>query len=284
MGKVTRDDIIIEIEEKLPILPLKETIVFPYMIYPLLVGRESSMKALQEALMNDKLILLVAQKDVLNENPKSKDLYRVGVVARILQILRLPNGLVKVLVEGIVRAHLVRYFGTSDVPRARIEIIPETSQLTSEIKAGLRHVVSLFKEYVLLNRELPDELLLSVEHIENPQRLTDFVAAHVTKHLREKQRILEASSIKVELFELARLLNSEKEILEIEHNIETQVRGRLQKSQRNFYLQEQLRVIRQELGEDEEPGGEFQVLEEKILHSESKRDFVRNSMVLTAVF
>ncbi|MCD6165188.1 endopeptidase La [candidate division KSB1 bacterium] len=272
MEKVIRDDIIIEVHEKLPVLPLKETVVFPYMIYPLLVGREPSMKALQEALMNDKLILLVAQKDVLNESPGPKDLYRVGVVARILQILRLPNGLVKVLVEGLVRVRVVRYSTTSDFLCARVEVIPETFRLTPEIQAGVRHVVSLFKEYVLLNRELPDELLLSVENVDNPRRVADFVAAHVTKHLKEKQRILEASSIKEELFELAKLLNSEKEILQIERNIEDQVRDRLQKSQRNFYLQEQLRVIKQELGEEEEPGGEFQLLEEKILKANMPKE------------
>ena len=176
MEKVIRDDIIIEVREKLPVLPLKETVVFPYMIYPLLVGREPSMKALQEALMNDKLILLVAQKDVLNESPGPKDLYRVGVVARILQILRLPNGLVKVLVEGLVRVRVVRYSTTSDFLCARVEVIPETFRLTPEIQAGVRHVVSLFKEYVLLNRELPDELLLSVENVDNPRRVADFVA------------------------------------------------------------------------------------------------------------
>ncbi len=264
MQKIEREDITIEVMDKLPVLPLKETVVFPYMIYPLLVGREGSTHALQEALMTDKLILLVAQKDVQQENPTARDLYRVGVVARVLQILKLPNGLIKVLVEGINRARVKRFQKTEDFYKGTIELVPETTQTNPEVEAGLRHVLALFKEYILLNREVPDELVLTVESLENPQRIADFISAHVTKKLSDKQRLLEVKSLSEELVELSRILESEKEILEIERNIEDQVRDRMQKSQRSYYLQEQLRVIKQELGEDEEAHGDVQFFLEKI--------------------
>ncbi len=256
MQKIEREDITIEVMDKLPVLPLKETVVFPYMIYPLLVGREGSTHALQEALMTDKLILLVAQKDVEQENPTARDLYRVGVVARVLQILKLPNGLIKVLVEGINRARVKRFTKSEDFYKGTLELVPETADLNTEIEAGLRHVTGLFKEYILLNRDVPDELVLTVESLENPQRVADFIAAHVSKKIADKQRLLEVKSLSEELVELSRILESEKEILKIERDIEDQVRDRMQKSQRNYYLQEQLRVIKEELGEGEDSQGD----------------------------
>ncbi len=265
MIKIKREDITFELEEQLPVLPLKETIVFPYMIYPLLVGRESSVKAVQDALLHEKFLVLVAQKDVQKDNPASTDLYRVGVVARILQILKLPNGLIKVLVEGLVRVRLKRFLNRNgDFLRVRLEVIREQEKITAQNEAALRHVMSQFKEYVLLNRDIPDELLLSMESINNVQRLTDFIAAHVSKRLEEKQHLLEAFSVEDELIMLAEMLQAEKEILEIEKNIDDQVRQRMQNSQRHYYLQEQLRVIKQELGEEDEISGELQMLEEKI--------------------
>lgn len=264
MVKIRHDDVVIEVGDRLPVLPLKETVVFPYMVYPLLVGREASIKAIQDSLMNEKLLLLVAQKDILKENPTRIDLYRVGVVARILQILKLPNGLVKILVEGLMRARIKRFFPQSSFIRARFEVIHEFGSVDKKNEAALRHVISLFKEYVLLNRDIPDELLLTVESLDDPQRITDFVAAHVPKRLEEKQHLLEAFNVEDELFMLAQLLQSEKEILELERNIDDQVRQRMQSSQRNYFLQEQLRVIKQELGEEDEGYNDVHALEEKI--------------------
>ncbi len=264
MQRIKREDITIELNDKLPVLPLKETVVFPYMIYPLLVGRESSTHALQEALMTDKLIFLVAQKDIQEENPSARDLYRVGVIARVLQILKLPNGLIKVLVEGIIRARVKRFLKVEDFYRSTIDLVPETLQSDATVEAGLRHVLNLFKEYILLNRDVPDELVLTVESLENPQRIADFIAAHVTKKLSDKQKLLEVRDLNKELVELSRILESEKEILEIERTIEDKVRDRMQKSQRSYYLQEQLRVIKQELGEEDEVIGDVQLLIDKI--------------------
>ena len=158
------------------------------MIYPLLVGRESSLKAIEEAMILDKLIFLSAQKNVSQEEPEETDLYRIGVVARILQILKLPNGLMKVLVEGIVRGRIKRFLSVVDHIQARIEIIDEQQAYTPSIKAKIRRVGGMFKKYVRLNRNIPDEILLSIENVDHPQRFGDFLAAHIQSSVETKQR------------------------------------------------------------------------------------------------
>ncbi|MFQ5823979.1 MAG: endopeptidase La [bacterium] len=264
MNKITRDGSIIEINNRLPILPLKDVVIFPYMIFPLLIGRESSLKAIEESMMLDKLIFLAAQKDVSIEVPVKEDLYRVGVVARVLQVLKLPNGLMKVLVEGIIRGRIKRFLTVADHFQAQIEIIAETENLTPKTNAKVRRVVSLFKEYVRLNRNIPDEILLSIDTVEEPHRFADFVASHLQRGIKTKQNILERISVDDQLFELIKILESEMEILELEKDLEEKVRGRIQKSQRNLYLQEQMRAIQEELGEEGELNGEFAFLSDKI--------------------
>ncbi len=264
MHKVIRDGATIEINQRLPVLPLKEVIVFPYMIYPLLVGRESSLKTIEESMLLDKMIFLSAQKDMAIDIPTKDDLYRVGVIARILQILKLPNGLMKVLVEGIVRGKIVRYFSIEDHFQARIEILDEGGNFDPNVKAKMRRASALFKNYVRLNRNIPDEILLSLEGLEHPQRFADFVAAHLQCSLKVKQKILETITVEKELEELINILDSEMEILELEKEMEDKVRNRIQKSQRNLYLQEQMRTIQEELGEEGELNGEFAFLSEKI--------------------
>ncbi|NIR51677.1 endopeptidase La [candidate division KSB1 bacterium] len=264
MFKVIRDEVVIDINTRLPVLPLKEVVIFPYMIYPLLVGRESSLKAIEESMMLDKLIFLAAQKNIMVEEPLKEELYKFGVVARILQVLKLPNGLMKVLVEGVVRAKIKRFLAVEDHVQARIEVFDEIEPLTPQIKAKVRRVGSLFKKYVRLNQNIPDEVLLSIENVDQPQRFADFVAAHVQSGVKTKQQILENTSVEKELTEIIALLESEMEILEIERDLEDKVRDRIQKSQRTLYLQEQLRTIQDELDEDGEFNGEFAFLSEKV--------------------
>ncbi|MFQ6113284.1 MAG: endopeptidase La [bacterium] len=264
MHKVTRDGAVIEINSRLPILPLKDIVIFPYMIYPLLIGRESSLRAIEESMMLDRLIFLSAQKDVSKEEPEKEDLYRIGVIARVLQVLKLPNGLMKVLVEGIIRGRIRRFLTIDDYLQAQIDIIEETEHITPVAKAKVRRVASLFKEYVQLNRNIPDEILLSVDNVEEPHRFADFVAAHLQRGVKTKQHILEKISIEAQLLELMRILESEMEILELEKEIDEKVRTRIHKSQRNLYLQEQMRAIQEELGEDGEFNGEFAFLSDKI--------------------
>jgi len=264
MQKVVRDGAVIEINSRLPVLPLKEIVFFPYMIYPLLIGRDSSLKSIEEAMLMDKFVLLVAQKNMSVEDPRNKDLYRVGVVARILQVLKLPNGLMKVLVEGVVRGKIKRFLTIDDHFQALVELIEESDRVTPKIQAKMRRVTGLFKEYIRLNRNIPDEIMLTVEKVEEPQRFTDLVAAHLQAEIKVKQKILECTTVEKQLLELIKIFESETEILELEKELEDKVRGRIQRSQRNIYLQEQMRVIQEELGEDGEMNGELAFLSERI--------------------
>ncbi len=264
MQKIVRDDTIIEINTRLPVLPLKEIVIFPYMVYPLLVGRAASLKAVEESMLLDKLIFLVSQKNMSAEDPDVKDLNRIGVVARVLQVLKLPNGLMKVLVEGVVRGRIKRFLSVEDHMQAQIDVLAESEKATPEIKAKVRRVNGLFKEYVKLHRNLPDEIMLTVEKAAPPQRFADFIASHLQTEIATKQKLLETRSIDRELSQLIQILESEMEILEIERELEDKVRGRINKSQKNIYLQEQMRAIQEELGEEGEINGEFAFLSERI--------------------
>jgi ATP-dependent Lon protease len=264
MHKIIRDQAEIEINNRLPVLPLKEVVVFPYMIFPLLVGRETSLRAVQEAMMLDRIIFLTAQKDVTKEEPGKEDLHRVGVVARILQVIKLPNGLMKVLVEGLIRARINRFLPITDHFEVRIDLIREEENFSPEIKAIMRRTVGLFKDYVHLNRNLPDEVLLSLENIEHPHRLVDFISAHLQREIKIKQHILETAHLQDQLLYISEILEDENEILEIERNLEDKVRDRIQRSQRTYWLQEQMRAIQEELGDEVEADNEIAALREKI--------------------
>jgi len=264
MQKIIRDDVEIPINSRLPVLPLKDTVFFPYMLYPLLVGRESSLRALHEAMLVDKLIFLTAQKDLTKDEPGKDDLYRIGVVARVLQVLRLPNGLMKVLVEGLVRGRIVRFLQVPDHIQVRIEVIPELAEDGVEIQAAVRRLTGLFRDYVRLSRNTPEEILLSLENLNQPQRVADFIAAHVQREVKVKQQILEIPDVLEELNALAELLEGEKQILDAERSLEEKVRNRVQRSQRNFWLQEQMRAIQEELGDEGEPDNEIAALRERI--------------------
>lgn len=264
MQKVIRDGNIIEINNRLPILPLKEVVIFPYMIYPLLVGRESSLKAIEESMHLDKMIFLVAQKNVLLEAPEMQDLFKVGVVARILQVLKLPNGLMKVLVEGIVRGKIKQYLSVEEHFQAQIDVLAESENTTPLLKAKVRRVSTLFKEYVRLHRNLPDEIILAIEKVDIPQRFADLVASHLQANIETKQKLLEQRSIEKQLMAMIKILESEMEILVLEKNIEDRVRGSIHKSQKNIFLQEQMRAIQEELGEEGEMNGEFGFIIDKI--------------------
>ncbi len=264
MHKITRDDVEIPINSRLPVVPLKDVVFFPYMLYPLLIGRESSLRALHEAMLVDKLIFLVAQKDLAKDEPGKEDLYRLGVAARVLQVLRLPNGLMKVLVEGLVRGRIMRFLQVPDHLQVRIEVIPELADDGVEVQAAMRRLTGLFREYVRLSRNMPEEILLSLENLGQPQRMADFVAAHVQREVKIKQQILEIPDVLEELNFLSELLEDERQILDAERNLEEKVRHRVQRSQRNFWLQEQMRAIQEELGDEGEPDGEIAGLRERI--------------------
>jgi len=242
----------ITFDDKLPLIPLREVVVFPYMEYPLIIARDASIKALEHGVNNDRLLFLTAQRNPDIETPAKEDVHRTGIVARILQVVKLPNGLIRVLVEGIVRARIVRFLSTDPYMRVKIALVEETGDTEAEVQARLRTVVDQFTEYIKLNQQAPDEILLSLQNMDDAQRLVDTMSAFIQQSPQVKQRLIEAPSIIEQLDELAALLATELEILEIKNQLDGEVRDRIHKSQREFFLQEQMRVIKQELGELED--------------------------------
>ncbi len=241
----------LNIPDSLPVIPLRDVVIFPYMIFPLLIGREGSMRAIEEAMMRDKLVFVVAQKNPGQEDPGRKDLYKVGTVVKVLQILKLPNNVIKVLVEGISRAKIKRMpAAVGGLRMVHVEPLPELDDDESpRLEALSRVAANLFRRYVNLNPNLPDEILASLDQIPSVSVLVDFIAAHISQSVEGKQPILEGATLEARLQQINLLLEQENEILELERNIETRVRDKIGKHQRAYYLQEQLRVIREELGE-----------------------------------
>ncbi|MCB1048568.1 MAG: LON peptidase substrate-binding domain-containing protein, partial [Calditrichaeota bacterium] len=251
-------DVEIEIPSRLPLIPLRDVVIYPYMIFPLLIGRESSMKAVEEAMVGEKMVFVVAQRNPSEEEPDRKDLYSHGTVAKILQILKLPNNVIKVLVEGVARARITKIRSQKSMKLVDIKVIEPEVQVTPQVEATARVAINLFRKYVTLSPNLPDEILSNIEQVNRPSVLVDFIAAHIIQGVEQKQPILEAESIEDQFEALTQLLEGENEILELERNIENQVRDRITKTQRNFYLQEQIRVIQKELGEEfEDESGDY---------------------------
>lgn len=255
----------IEIKNRLPLLPLRDVVVFPSMIYPLLIGRDFSINALQEAMMKDKQVVLLAQKKPGIDNPTANDLYQVGIVARILQVMKMPNGTLKVLVEGLVRCELKKLNKKSHFLSGTIEVVSQKSEEKAyELEALSRTVIEEFTEYVRLNRRIPDEVLVTLASIEDYQLQADTIAAHLLQKIEIKQNLLEAFDIKEQFKIVSEILKEEIEILKIELKIDGTVRESMSKSQREFYLQQQLKAIRDELGQFDEPAAEVDDLYAKL--------------------
>ena len=241
-------------------LPLRDVVIFPYVVIPLLVGRQASLAAIDAAVEGDKLILLVAQKEGETQEPVAADLHRTGVLGRVLQVARLPNGSTRVLVEGFARARVTRYVSGGAYIRAVAEPMQWSEPAPdTEIRALANRVVSLFEEYVALHRRIPPEVVGLIQSTDSEERQAWGVAAHIVVKFDVRQRILETRSLKELLESLSRTLGAENELLRLERKIDDDVRGALFQNQREFYLQEQLRAIHKELGEDD--GDDFQDLE-----------------------
>ncbi len=251
------------IPKQLPVLPLRDVVVFPYMIFPVLVGRESSLKAVNEALEHNKFIFLSAQKSSVTEEPGIDDIYRDGTVAKIIQILKLPNGLMKILVDGVVQASVAQFVPNKKFIEAEIRTNDVSSVMDSELDALLRHTSSLFAEYVHLNRTVPSEVLVAFENTKEPRRRLFYIASNILQNVEVKQKILELTTIRDQMHELIRILNSENDILKIEKEIDTKVHDNIARSQRKFFIQEQIRILQDELG-DEEGSPELTKLREEI--------------------
>ena len=247
----------------LPLLPLRDVVVFPHMVIPLFVGRPKSIKALEAAMEEGKNVVLVAQKSAANDEPAPEDLYDVGTVASILQMLKLPDGTVKVLVEGVHRARINHVLNVKENYEADVSPIPQEEGDNNEVEAMRRSLFAQFDQYVKLNKKIPPEVLTSLSGIESASRLSDTIAAHLPLKLEQKQQILENLHVPARLEQLLGLLETEIDILQVEKRIRGRVKRQMEKSQREYYLNEQVKAIQKELGETEE-GADIDELEKKI--------------------
>ena len=246
-----------------PLLPLRDVVVFPHMVIPLFVGRPKSIKALESAMESGKQIMLVAQKTAAKDEPKTEDLFDMGCISSILQMLKLPDGTVKVLVEGVQRAKASQVEDNGDFFLCEVELIETASEISAESEALRRAVVAQFDQYVKLNKKIPPEILTSISGIDDPGRLADTIAAHLPLKLEHKQQVLEFADIHARLENLLEQLEREVDILQVEKRIRGRVKRQMEKSQREYYLNEQVKAIQKELGEGEE-GADIEELEKKI--------------------
>ncbi len=264
MATIEREDEIIEIPESLPVLPLRDVVIFPGMITPLLVGRPKSLASLDEAMKGDRLMLVVTQREMNTDEPVQDDLYEMGTVVKILQVMRLVEGTMRILVEGVSRGRLVALHSTKKYFRADVDVILPDEVSDQKMEAMVRSVSSQFSEYIQLNKRIPDEVLRSVLPIDDPDRLADTIASHLLTKIESKQPVLEMVDIEERFRALGAILAEELEILKLEKKIEGEVRNQVQKNQKEFYLHEQLKAIRKELGQGGDDSSEVDDLREKI--------------------
>src|SRR5216117_207039 len=237
---------------RVPLLPLRDIIVFPHMVVPLFVGRQKSIRALEEAMNKQKFILLAAQKDAKTNDPAEDDIYRVGTLGTVVQLLRLPDGTVKVLVEGKKRAHVTRYLSNAEYFLVEAEAVEEVCNKSTEVEALIRSVNATFENYVKLNKKVPPEMIMSVSSIDEPARLADTIVAHLGIKLEDKQTLLEMTNPAERLEKVLGFMRSEIEIFEVEKRIRTRVKKQMEKTQKEYYLNEQMRAIKKEIQELEE--------------------------------
>jgi len=258
--------------EVLAVLPLRDIVVFPHMIVPLFVGREKSVRALEAVMKDDKQILLVAQKNATQDDPSADDIYRIGTVSTILQLLKLPDGTVKVLVEGGRRAQITGFKETENYFEANVEPLDEKGGAAKELEALGRSVVSQFEQYIKLNKKIAPEVLVSLNQIEEPSKLADTVASHLNLKIAEKQELLEIAGIGERLERVFGHMESEIGVLQVEKRIRNRVKRQMEKTQREYYLNEQLKAIQKELGEGEEGKDESAELEARIKKTKFTRE------------
>ncbi len=250
--------------EAMAVLPLRDIVVFPHMIVPLFVGREKSVRALEAVMKDDKQILLVAQRNASQDDPGADDVYRIGTVSTILQLLKLPDGTVKVLIEGGKRAQIKKFKGTDPYFEADVEPLDEKVDSGKEVEALGRSVVAQFEQYIKLNKKIAPEVLVSINQIDDISKLADTVASHLALKISEKQELLESASVTERLERVFGHMESEIGVLQVEKRIRNRVKRQMEKTQREYYLNEQLKAIQKELGEGEEGKDETAELEAKI--------------------
>ncbi|WP_134699983.1 endopeptidase La [Ammoniphilus sp. YIM 78166] len=254
-------------EREIPLLPLRGLLVFPSMVLHLDVGREKSVRALEKAMVEDNLILLATQEEVHLEEPTKEQIYKVGTVARIKQMLKLPNGTIRVLVEGLKRARINNFVKEDDFFEVHITILEEVVDDQAEVEALIRTVLKAFEQYIKLSKKVTPETLASVSDIEEPGRLADVITSHLVLKMKDKQDILETIEVKPRLEKLLDILNNEREVLELERKIGQRVKKQMEKTQKEYYLREQMKAIQKELGDKEGRAGEVEELRKQLKES-----------------
>ena len=253
------------IQETLPILPLRDIVVFPNMIVPLFVGRKKSINALEEAEKNNKDIFLIAQKDANVDDPGENDIYRVGTIANILQLLKLPDGTVKVLVEGIERSEISDFIDNDSFFEAySLPILDKLVEKDKELSALSRTALNQFEQYIKLNRKIPPEVLVNINQINEPSKLADTLSAHLSLEISEKQDLLEIKSVKGRLEKIISHMENEIGVLQVEKKIRGRVKRQMDKTQKEYYLNEQMKAIQQELGDSNDAKDDITEIEQKL--------------------
>ncbi len=247
-----------------PVLPLRDIVVFPHMIVPLFVGREKSVRALEDVMKDDKQVLLATQKNAAQDDPQADDIYTVGTVGTVLQLLKLPDGTVKVLIEGGNRARIVKFAQNENFFQGFVETIPDRDHEGKDVEALARSVVAQFEQYIKLNKKIPPEVLVSVNQIEDPSKLADTVASHLGLKIAEKQELLETDSVIKRLERVFAFMEGEIGVLQVEKRIRSRVKRQMEKTQREYYLNEQLKAIQKELGDGDDAKDELAELEQRI--------------------
>ena len=243
-----------EAYETLPIVPLRDVVVFPHMMMPFVIGRRSSTRALEHALLNDKRIFLAAQKDAANDDPNPNDIYTMGCVANIVQSLKLPDGNVKVLVEGIDRARTIEWKEDKGFFRVVAKVLPRQPDTNEDVESTMSKVVSLFEQYVKLSNTLQYDAMIAAVRVDDPSKLGDTIAAHLVVGVDEKQNLLEIISPLERLVRIASILETEVDKLQVDRRIQSRVKKQMEKAQKEYYLNEKMKAIQKELGRKEDRG------------------------------
>lgn len=249
---------------RFPLLPLRGLLVYPSMVLHLDVGRDKSVKALEKAMVDDNLILLCSQSEVSIEEPSEDEIFRIGTVAKVRQMLKLPNGTIRVLVEGLERAEIIQYIDNEEYYEVQARELPEEETNDPEVSALMRTVLTQFEHYINLSKKVTPETLAAVSDIEEPGRLADVITSHLLIKIKDKQDILETVDIRARLERLLDILNNEREVLELERKINQRVKKQMEKTQREYYLREQMKAIQKELGEKEGRAGEVEELRQQL--------------------
>ncbi len=261
-----------KVVKTLPLLPLRGILVFPYMVIHLDVGREKSVKAIEETMVNDRIIFLATQKEAQTDEPSEADIYQTGTIAEVKQLLKLPGGTIRVLVEGLARGRVIKYVEHEPFFRVELEEYIEQQEVTPEIEALMRSLVDQFEQYVKMSKRIPPETVITVVNLEDPGRLADIIVSHLALKIDDKQRVLEAINVKDRLEALCEIVAKEMEILELERKINLRVRKQMEKTQKEYYLREQLKAIQKELGDKDEKAAEVEEYKNKLSKAQMPKD------------